>query len=71
MKQSREPPSRTRVGLTLRLDSLLGLDRASVAVEVLDAKRDVAVAGAQLVAAAVVVERQLELLLPARRTAKK
>jgi len=39
---------------------------ASVRVEVVDADRDVAVAGVEVVGAAVVVERQLELLLLAR-----
>src|SRR5579864_8240605 len=51
-----------RVGRALRLDALL-LELRQGAVEVVDADRDVPVGAAQLVRAAVVIERQLELLL--------
>ena len=50
------------IGLTFGVDSLLG-GAFEGPVEVVDADRDVPVSGAQLVAAPVVVERQLQLLL--------
>src|SRR3954465_7814196 len=53
------------VGLPLGLDALL-LQRCEGLVEVVHADRDVAVAGANVVRATVVVEGELELLLLAR-----
>ena len=54
------PPSRTWYGLALRVDRLLRqlLERA---LEVVDRERHVAIARAQVVPAAAVVERQLQL----------
>src|SRR6266540_2380104 len=54
------------VRLPFRPDSLLAEPLERVC-EIVDADRDMAVAGAELVCAAVVVERQLELLLLARK----
>ena len=61
-KQSHDPPSRTWYGG--RSGSMpCSASAASVAVEVVDADRDVAVAGPEVVRSAVVVQRQLELLV--------